>query len=200
MPQPPAAPVDSPAIFVVLNAASGSDSVDQTRETIAAVLESAGCRHRIFVAGRDGSPGQLAVQAVALARSTGAGAVVAAGGDGTINTVAQAVLDADPTLGFGVIAQGTFNYFARVHSLPLEPEAATRLLLTGRPQPVQIGLVNERVFLVNASLGLYPALLEDREAWKRKLGRSRPVAFLAGLLSLLGEHRQLHIGLECDGV
>ncbi len=201
MPQSPGVPVDSPSIFVVLNAASGSESADQTHETIAGVLEAAGRRHRILVAGPDGPLKRLAAQAVELAQGSPQGAmVVAAGGDGTINTVAQTVLDTAPALPFGVIAQGTFNYFARVHGLPLETEAATRLLLTARARPVQVGLVNDKVFLVNASLGLYPELLEDREAWKQRFGRSRPVAFLAGLVSLFGERRQLHIGLECDGV
>ena len=41
-----------------------------------------------------------------------------------------------------------------------------------------MGLVNHRVFFVNASLGLYSQLLEDREAWKKKLGRSRLAASL----------------------
>ena len=53
-------------------------------------------------------------------------------------------------------------------------------------------------FLVNASLGLYPRLLEEREDYKEKFGRSRFVALCAGVVSLLREHRQLVIGLEHD--
>ena len=37
--------------------------------------------------------------------------------------------------------------------------------------PVQVAAVNERIFLVNASVGLYPGLLEDREAYKARFGR-----------------------------
>ena len=58
---------------------------------------------------------------------------------------------------------------------------------------MQVGLVNDRVFLVNASLGLYPQLLEDREAWKRRLGRSRLVALAAALATLLRAHRRLRL-------
>jgi diacylglycerol kinase family enzyme len=55
------------------------------------------------------------------------------------------------------------------------------------------------VFLVNASLGLYPRLLEDREAWKRQLGRSRLVALAALLATLLRGHRNLRLALELRG-
>jgi diacylglycerol kinase family enzyme len=139
----------------------------------------------------------IAAEAVAFANARG-GVVVAAGGDGTINTVAQAALASG--CAFGVLPQGTFNYFSRAHGIPSDTAAATRVLLTARAHPVQVGLVNERVFLVNASLGLYPQLLEDREAWKRQLGRSRWVAFGAGLMTLLRAHRRLRLRIGHRGV
>ena len=92
------------------------------------------------------------------------GAVVAAGGDGTINAVAQAAHDAGCLM--GVLPQGTFNYFGRTHGIPAETTEATRALLNSCAEPVQVGLVNDHVFLVNASLGLYPPMLEDREEFK----------------------------------
>jgi diacylglycerol kinase family enzyme len=64
---------------------------------------------------------------------------------------------------------------------------------------VQAGQVNGRLFLVNASLGLYPQLLEDREVWKQQLGRSRFVAFLSGIATLLQSRKQLHLQIESAG-
>ncbi len=125
------------------------------------------------------------------------GIVVAAGGDGTINTVAQAALGSG--CAFGVLPQGTFNYFSRVHGISSEPDVALRQLLSEQARPVQVGLVNDRVFLVNASLGLYPKLLEDREAYKKQYGRSRLVAFGAGLMTLMGAHRRWHLAVDADG-
>ena len=98
------------------------------------------------------------------------GAVVAAGGDGTINAVAQEAHDAGCPM--GVLPQGTFNYFSRTHGIPTETTEAIRALMSSRVEPVQVGLVNENVFLVNASLGLYPALLEDREQFKQRFHQS----------------------------
>ena len=183
----------SAPLFIVLNAGSGRNDSAATRATIEGVLTAAGREHRILLVDDARQLQAVAAQAVGLARER-AGVVVAVGGDGTINAVAQAVLSSG--CAFGVLPLGTFNYFSRAHGIPSDTAEATRLLLTAQVCPVQVGLVNERVFLVNASLGLYPQLLEDREAFKRKFGRSRLVAFGAGLLTLLRVHRRLRLHIE----
>jgi diacylglycerol kinase family enzyme len=124
-------------------------------------------------------------------------AVVAVGGDGTLNTVAQAAHAAGCVM--GVVPQGTFNYFARTHGIPADPADAVRHLLLSVPSPVQVAGINERVFLVNASLGLYPDLLEDREAYKARFGRSRWVAFVAACATLLRAQRRLRLHIEMGG-
>jgi diacylglycerol kinase family enzyme len=96
----------------------------------------------------------------------------------------------------GVVPQGTFNYFARTHGIPADPTEAVRLLLRSAPAPVQVAGINDRVFLVNASLGLYPDLLEDREAYKARFGRSRWVAFVAACATLLRAQRRLRLHIE----
>ena len=95
-----------------------------------------------------------------------------------------------------VLPQGTFNYFARTHGIPTDAATAAQALLHSVPVPVQVGLINERVFLVNASLGLYPEMLQDREAYKARFGRSRFVAFGAALVTMLGRHHHLRLRIE----
>ena len=187
------AAIDDAALHIVVNAGSGRQNGDATQALIAAVLGEGGRAHRFYRVDDPARISQAAREAVAAARDEG-GVVVACGGDGTINSVAQCVLGSG--CAFGVLPQGTFNYFSRAHDIPADTAAAARVLLTGRPRPVQVGLVNDRVFLVNASLGLYPRLLEDREAFKRQFGRSRLVAFGAGLVTLLGAHRKLRLHFE----
>ena len=99
----------------------------------------------------------------------------------------------------GVVPQGTFNYFARTHGIPADPAQAMRALLASSPRPAQVGTVNGKLFLVNASVGLYPVLLEDREAFKSRFGRSRSVAVGAAFVTLLREHRQLHLRIDRGG-
>jgi diacylglycerol kinase family enzyme len=188
---PPAAtpPVDGP-LFIVFNASSGHEDAQERRELIRAHLSLAGREFELLIARPGQTLGALAREAVVRAQAA-RGVVVAAGGDGTINAVAQQVLGSG--CAFGVLPQGTFNYFSRAHGIQADSAAAIEVLLAGHCRPVQVGLVNERIFLVNASLGLYPQLLEDREAYKARFGRSRLVAILAGIRSLLQAHRQLRL-------
>lgn len=183
-------------LFIVLNAGSGRRNTVDTETTIRTELTRAGRRHEVL---RSDSPQQLqesAQRAVRLAQQHH-GIVVAAGGDGTINTVVQAVLESGCP--FGVLPQGTFNYFGRAHRIPTDVAEATRALLTASVQSVQVGLLNDRVFLINASLGLYAQILEDREVYKQQFGRHRLVAVWAAFTTLLRVHRQVVLSLEYAG-
>jgi len=179
-----------------MNGGSGRHDADDTRKTIEAAMQSAARSHHIFII-EDVSQIQATVQhAVDAAKDQGA-VVVAVGGDGTINAVANTVLGSGCL--FGAIPQGTFNYFGRTHGISEEITESLQDLLHGEPIPVQVGQVNDHVFLVNASVGLYPMLLEDREAFKQKYGRSRLVAIWSAVATVFGRHGQLHITLEQDG-
>ncbi|HEY8357864.1 MAG TPA: diacylglycerol kinase family protein [Ramlibacter sp.] len=185
----------APELFIVMNQGSGHNEKDEVREAIEAELKSADRRYR-FIPVAPGEIVQACQHAARLAKESG-GVVVGVGGDGTISCAAQAALAHDCPL--GVIAQGTFNLFARTHGLPLEATAAARALLHASPQDVQVGLVNQRPFLVNASVGLYPKLLADREVVKQKLGRRRWIAMLAGLKTLAEWRLQLRLDVDLDG-
>lgn len=179
-----------------MNGGSGSHDADDTRKTIEAAMKAAARSHRIFVIDDVSQIQALVQQAVDAAKDQGA-VVVAVGGDGTINAVANTVVGSGCL--FGAIPQGTFNYFGRSHGIPEEITESLQDLLHGEPVPVQVGQVNDHVFLVNASVGLYPELLEDREAFKLKYGRSRLVAIGAAIATVFGRHRQLDITLDQDG-
>jgi len=181
----------SPLQFVI-NAAAGSSDADTKREVIEAALRAGGRRADLQFS----LPAELAhvAQEAATKAIATRTAVVAVGGDGTLNTVAQAAHAEGCAM--GVVPQGTFNYFARTHGIPADPTDAVRLLLRSAPAPVQVAGINDRVFLVNASLGLYPDLLEDREAYKARFGRSRWVAFWAASATLLRAQRQLRLHIE----
>lgn len=188
MPIPP--DIDPGAtLHFVINSRSGSQDGDTTRETIEAALVAAGRRGELHSC----DPADLPRMTTELARRafTERSAIVAVGGDGTINTVAQAAHAAG--CAFGVIPRGTFNYFARTHGIATDVAAAMAQLLGARPEPVQVAAVNDHLFLVNASLGLYPDLLEDREVWKNRFGRSRWVAVWAAFATLLRAQRRLKL-------
>jgi diacylglycerol kinase family enzyme len=180
------------ALLFVINASAGAHDIDAKRAVIESTLAARGRMGKLLTCG-PGDLLQVATEAAAEAVASNT-AVIAVGGDGSLNTVAQAAHAAGCAM--GVIPYGTFNYFARTHGIPTDPAAAARLLLDARPLPVQVAAINDRVFLVNASLGLYPELLQDREAYKARFGRSRWVAFVAACATLLRAQRRLRLHIE----
>ena len=193
MPSPAPSPASPPPWVVVLNGAAGRRQGEALAGVIRDAVSAAGCQVSVRQVAR---AGELEATAAAAAAHAGAlrGLLVAVGGDGTLNTVARAAMGAG--VAFSAIPQGTFNYFGRCHGFPVDPAEAVAAVLGGRLRPVQVGSLNGRVFLVNASFGLYPRLLEDREAFKQQWGRSRLAALGAALLTLLGHHRQHLIRLQ----
>ena len=122
--------------------------------------------------------------------------VVAAGGDGTIRAVAEALAGSATPL--GVIPLGTFNHFARGLGIPTVLSAAVQTIATGEAQPIAAGRIGGRLFLNNASLGLAPDVVVLRsESHGSRLGRALttlPVA-VGALLRL----RRLRLEADLDG-
>ena len=185
-----------PPLFIVFNATSGSEDAEAASRQIAHRLSGAGQPHEMFPVERGTDLGATIGRAVHAAREAG-GAVVAAGGDGTLNAVAQAVWNANLTM--GVLPLGTFNYFSRAHNIPTELDEAIQALLASRTESVALGMVADRVFLVNASVGLYPRLLEEREAAKKVFGRYRVVAMLSALATMVRGRSVLTLELHVHG-
>lgn len=196
MTAPPGA-VRSPRgeLHFVLNGAAGDQDDDALLASVATVMNEAGRPFRVHRAPQPSALFDTTRTAASLAGSDGL--VVAVGGDGTINTVATTLLGGDVAM--GLVPRGTFNYVARAHGIPLEAPDALRLLLEGQAHPTQVGRLNDRPFLVNASLGLYPDLLEDREAFKKRFGRTRLIAFGAALKSMWRVHQRLALSVQVDG-
>ncbi len=99
---------------------------------------------------------------------------VAAGGDGTINSVIQPLIHTDAIL--GVIPAGTYNHFAKDLGIPLSWREALEVVVSGATRPIDTACINERFFVNNISMGLYPDLVARREEkgrdyprWKARL-------------------------------
>jgi diacylglycerol kinase family enzyme len=189
-----------PPLFVILNAGSGAKDAGEISNQLAEIFAQAQQPYELFFCQRPGDLAAMTEQAIAQASQRN-GVVAAAGGDGTIRSVAQAVVAAG--LPFGVVPLGTFNYFARDNDVPLDVELAAQALIAGmragNQRQVQVGLLNDQVFLVNASLGLYPQLLADREQLKQQHGRSRIVAKFAALFTLLKRDIKMLLRIEYSG-
>ncbi|HEY5609799.1 MAG TPA: diacylglycerol kinase family protein [Thermoanaerobaculia bacterium] len=117
-------------------------------------------------------------RSVAERVAAGSRLFVAAGGDGTINSVMQSLVHTEAVL--AVLPVGTLNHFARDIGVPLDWRAAFEIVLRGAVQQIDVGCINRRYFLNNISLGLYPELVKHRERLRHKTNRTwRAYAYAA---------------------
>jgi diacylglycerol kinase family enzyme len=123
--------------------------------------------------------------------------IVAAGGDGTISTVASHLAGSDRQL--GILPLGTFNYVAREFGIPLDVEDAIGVIANGREKLVDVGEVNGRAFLNNAGLGGYVKIVRRRERVFASWGRSRIAAYWVILRSLFELRKSLSLKVTVDG-
>lgn len=179
-------------VTLILNAQSGKkdakDHVAELRERIEPAVKELVLR-----------PLQKGADIAKTARAAvneGSDVIAAMGGDGTQSAVAGALAGSDAVM--AVLPGGTFNYFAR--ELGVETmEAATDALLGGKVAARHLGTVNDRVFINNASFGLYPRILMSREEIYSRWGRSRIAAYWSVLVALRNLRRPMHLSVTVDG-
>jgi YegS/Rv2252/BmrU family lipid kinase len=113
----------------------------------------------------------------AAAVQQGCTTVVAAGGDGTVNEVANGIRSAGGRAALGVLPFGTMNVFARELGLPLRhPLEAWRIILAGRSRAVDCFVAGEDCFVQMGGVGLDAAVVRATSRhWKRWLG---PLSYL----------------------
>src|SRR4051794_7176429 len=142
-----------------MNAGSGRGGVVDAARRIETLLAEKGRPVRITLArhGRDIRP------AAERAVSEGTAGLVAAGGDGTVNTLASVAVDADVPL--GVLPQGTLNHFAKDLGIPTDLDQALEVVLAGHTRRVDVGEGSGRIFVNNSSLGVYPRIVRLRERY-----------------------------------
>jgi diacylglycerol kinase family enzyme len=177
---------------VIVNASAGGGHDATLRDTLSAQFAAAGMPANIILA-KDGAE---LVAAARTALAGGARTIVAGGGDGTINAIASVVADSPAVL--GVLPLGTLNHFAKDLGIPLELGEAVRNIVAGRIANVDVGEVNGKMFLNNSSIGIYPAIVRDRERQQRHNGRSKWLAFGWALLAALRRFPFLHVRMKAD--
>ncbi|MFN3207386.1 MAG: diacylglycerol/lipid kinase family protein [Roseovarius sp.] len=180
--------------IVILNTESGNGDVNPGADAIEAMFHAHATQVKIVpVTGGD----DIAAKVGEAIEEPGVECVVAAGGDGTICAVAGAL--ADSGIDLGVLPFGTFNYFARRFGIPEEAEEAIEAICTGRSEATNLGCVNGRVFINNASIGLYPTILKQRESIYRRWGRSRLAAYWSVLVAMATVYSPMTMRIEVDG-
>jgi diacylglycerol kinase family enzyme len=178
---------------LVANEGSGrrdSERLAHLRETLCRTLAAPVAYHAV----RRGRDLHAASRAVA---EIGRGTVFVAGGDGTISAIANAIKDTEAAL--APIPTGTFNFFARGLGVPDDADAAIAALAEGEVAAAPVAEVNGRIFLNNLALGVYPAILAERERLYSAWGRSRGAAYWSVISTLARGGHSLRLPVTVDG-
>ena len=179
-------------IEVILNARSGTDDKKDGQRRLQELFAAGGIDAHISIARTGAGVAELAQRA---ARSD-ADVIVAGGGDGTINSVASAAIESGKTM--GVLPFGTMNHFAKDLHIPLDLEGAIETIVAGHAINVDVGEVNDRIFVNNSSLGLYPSIVRERQKQQR-LGWGKWPAYVWAAVAVLRRYPFLDVRLSVDG-
>jgi diacylglycerol kinase family enzyme len=182
-------------VDVLLNAKAGTSTSNECgaiADKVHASLEAAGVTANVRVL-----PGAELQSAARASAARGVDAVVAAGGDGTVNAVAAALAGGNTPL--GLLPMGTLNHFAKDNNIPLDLEAAAQVIAANNVRVVDVGRVNERIFVNNSSLGVYAEALIDRDAQRDQNGTSKWVAMLLASWKVFRRSPLLRVQLTIDG-
>jgi diacylglycerol kinase family enzyme len=182
-------------VDVLINQNAGKLSPDTQIQRVDAVrdaLKKVGVTANIHaVAG--GEMRKVAAEAV----SRGIDAVVAAGGDGTVNAVASALAGSQTPL--GVLPLGTLNHFAKDNRIPVDLSEAAQVIATNNVEQLDVGRVNDHIFVNNSSLGVYAKALIGRDVRRDKSGMSKWPAMVLASWKVFRRSPLLRVRLTADG-
>lgn len=177
-------------VLVIYNPTAGPRQRRRFGETLRHLTMS-GCTVAVRETVAAGAAGMLARAALDEDHDV----IVAAGGDGTINEIINAVAGTSAVL--ALIPLGTANVLAAEIDLPDDPRGVAEIIAHGKPRQIYLGAVDNRRFTMMASFG-YDAQAVDRVSLplKRRLGK---VAYVASAIVTWLRLRDVRFSLVIDG-
>jgi diacylglycerol kinase (ATP) len=181
-------------VTVISNPSAGKmASRDHLTEAVH-VLERDGWEVDVHRSRGPGDATRIAREAVEANRDV----VIVAGGDGTINEAIQALAGTPTALGF--LPYGTVNVWAREIGLPLSPRNAAASLLTGRTETMDLGIANDRYFLLMAGIGFDSEVVRRARPAERFKSRFGILPYVAVTLATATFYHGVDVELRYDGV
>jgi diacylglycerol kinase family enzyme len=183
-------------LVALLNAGAGAVE-HASNKTLQARLAADFARHKvegeiIIVARHDLS--EAAEEAVGRARAGEIDAVVAGGGDGSIGIVAGTLVHTSVPL--GVLPLGTLNHFAKDLGVPLDLDEAVATIAHGVHRTIDVASVNDKIFINNSSIGIYPYLVSDRDRFRKQHAVAKWLATIPAMLHTLRQYPRTELTIE----
>jgi len=162
-----------------------------TQAAVTAALEAAGLHFEVQETRWPGHATQLARQAV----QDGCKLVIAAGGDGTVSEVGEALVHTDAAL--AIMPLGSIMNMARTLCIPRDLHHAARVIAAGNVLAMDVGRVSNRIFLEAGGVGLAAALF----GYFNRLdsGRGRKWGVLNAVWRFIRQLRNPRMVIVADG-
>ena len=166
-------------IPVLLNRGGGTVTSDpQIADKVARALQDASLDAEVELI--DG--GQFETRCRAIAER-GDRLLIVGGGDGSVSAAASALVGTETRL--AILPLGTLNHFARDLKVPTDIVDAARVVASGTERRVDVAEMNDRIFINNSAIGLYPLMVISRDLQRTRLGRSKRLAMLVASVRTL---------------
>lgn len=176
-------------ISFIINPISGTQGKEQVLKWSDERLDKEKYAQEVVYTERAGHAVEIASQ---KARE-GVHAVVAIGGDGTINEIARSLVHTQTAL--GIIPCGSGNGLARHLQIPMEPKKAIDIINEGLIDVIDYGKINEVPFFCTCGVG-FDAFVSLKFS---KAGRRGPLTYLEKTLLESLKYRPETYELEMDG-
>ena len=123
--------------------------------------------------------------------------LVVAGGDGTVSSAAAKLVGSSMAL--GVLPAGTMNLFARSLGLNQDMEKAAEALAQGSIKTIDTASLNDRIFILNFSIGLHATLVKKRKTMAHHSRLQKIYASFRAALFAFSNPPRFKVELQLDG-
>ena len=122
--------------------------------------------------------------------------ILVAGGDGTVDSVVNAMKRKNVDLPIGILPLGTANDFGKFLGIPNKVEDALERILKFNPKPIELGKVNDKYFVNVASTGLLTDVSQKTDVnLKNTIGK---LAYYLKGLEEIPNFRKLKVKITTD--
>lgn len=179
-------------ILFIINPVAGGGRTKELVPLINNTMEYKGIEYDIVFTKRPKEGTDIAKEGI----DNGYTKIVAVGGDGTVNEIALGII-AKQKGTLGILPSGTGNDLARVLNIPLKPEEALDNVLNGKAKNIDVGSVNDGLFLNISSIGFDAEVVTITDKIKTKIKSS--IAYVIALFITIFKFKFINVEVEIDG-
>lgn len=176
--------------YYIINPASGGGKINKVQDKLKDRLRELGIAGEFAKSTGPGDVSRLTKMAIDKGFKT----IVAVGGDGTINEIINAI--GDHKVALGIIPMGSSNELANMLGI-MDWPTACNILAARKVEEVDLGLINDKLFVTAASIGFDNVLFDLKRS--QRTGAMGKFAFMTRLTAAARAFKPVHLDFNFDG-